>query len=284
MIFIDAGHLRENLKRLFSEDIIDYKSFVDAVKMELSLPYFLFDIVRVYYYDATLAVPDKKEKMQDIHIQRIRNLPGFEDRIGNLKFTKKRGYEQKRVDTLIAVDMLSKAYENHYDIAILLSGDEDHMPVVDAVKNTGKRVFGIFFESGISPMLKEYFDAYFVLNEKWFMDRAIKGKVKILDFVISDKIKTEQAVQVNTTIEASQMKGFIKLLITNSDGKEYDFTCGLISYGQELVKNKELSISFNIFVPTNIKGSKCNALLIIYDKSENVGNIITYNEKEIDIE
>jgi uncharacterized LabA/DUF88 family protein len=73
-----------------------------------------------------------------------------------------RGFEQKRVDTLIAVDMLSKTYENHYDIAILLSGDEDHMPVVDAVKNTGKRVFGIFFESGISPMLKEYFDAYFV--------------------------------------------------------------------------------------------------------------------------
>jgi hypothetical protein len=91
--------------------------------------------------------------------------------------------------------------------------------------------------------------------------------VKILAFEIPAKIKTGQEEQINTTIEASQMKGFLKLLITNSEGEEYGFTFGLISYGQELVKNKELSISFNIVVPSNIKGSKCKVLIIIYDKS-----------------
>jgi uncharacterized LabA/DUF88 family protein len=46
------------------------------------------------------------------------------------------------VDTLIAIDMISKAYENHYDVDILLAGDDDFLDVVNAVKNAGKRVYG----------------------------------------------------------------------------------------------------------------------------------------------
>ena len=51
--------------------------------------------------------------------------------------------------------MLSKAYENHYDIAILLSGDDDFLDIVTAVKDAGKRVFGTFIEGHISEVLKE---------------------------------------------------------------------------------------------------------------------------------
>jgi uncharacterized LabA/DUF88 family protein len=54
--------------------------------------------------------------------------------------------------------MLSKAYEDHYDIAVLISGDEDLLDVVTAVKNAGKRVYGAFIPSLISEELKYCFD------------------------------------------------------------------------------------------------------------------------------
>jgi uncharacterized LabA/DUF88 family protein len=63
--------------------------------------------------------------------------------------------------------MLSKVYEDHYDIAILVTGDEDLLPVVKAVKDAGKRVFGAFFEKHISSNLKDTFDLSFEINKDW---------------------------------------------------------------------------------------------------------------------
>ena len=79
-------------------------------------------------------------------------------------------FKQKGVDTLIAIDMLSKAYENHYDVAVLLAGDEDFLDVVNSVKNAGKRVFGAFFEKHISPELKDSFDKRLHLVDNFFLN------------------------------------------------------------------------------------------------------------------
>lgn len=81
-----------------------------------------------------------------------------EVRLGRLKRDGKGETRQKGVDTLIAIDMLSKAYEDHYDIAVLLSGDEDLLDIVMAVKNADKRVYGAFVPSHISEELEYSFD------------------------------------------------------------------------------------------------------------------------------
>jgi uncharacterized LabA/DUF88 family protein len=47
--------------------------------------------------------------------------------------------------------------ENHYDIAILLSGDDDIQDIVKAVKNAGKRVFGAYFSKHISDGVEGLF-------------------------------------------------------------------------------------------------------------------------------
>jgi uncharacterized LabA/DUF88 family protein len=69
--------------------------------------------------------------------------------------------------------MVSKAYMDHYDIAFLVTGDEDFLPVVDAVKNAGKRVFGIYFDTWISEDLKNSFDEFLELSKGWFEDRDL---------------------------------------------------------------------------------------------------------------
>jgi uncharacterized protein (TIGR00288 family) len=77
--------------------------------------------------------------------------------------TRERG--SKRVDITLSVDMLVHAYQKNYDVAVLIAGDEDYVPLVEAVKNTGRRVFLWFVASGLSPALKRSADYYFDISE-----------------------------------------------------------------------------------------------------------------------
>lgn len=56
-------------------------------------------------------------------------------------------------DISIAVDMLSDAYENVYDVGILISSDGDFVPLVKKVLSLGKEVEILYFENLKSPEL-----------------------------------------------------------------------------------------------------------------------------------
>lgn len=47
---------------------------------------------------------------------------------------------EKKIDIQIAIDIISLAYENAYDTAVLVSGDGDFVPVVKKVRELGKNV------------------------------------------------------------------------------------------------------------------------------------------------
>lgn len=87
-------------------------------------------------------------------------------------------YRQKGVDVLLAIDMLSKAYMNHFEWCILLAGDDDYLDLVKTVKNiTGKQVIGSYFEKTASKRLIKSFDRKIVLNEKLLIEgNCIKKK------------------------------------------------------------------------------------------------------------
>jgi hypothetical protein len=65
---------------------------------------------------------------------------------------------KKCVDTSIAVDMVKYAYEDAYDTAILVSGDNDLAPAVKAVQRTGRKVEVASFASCFGVMLKRQAD------------------------------------------------------------------------------------------------------------------------------
>ncbi len=53
--------------------------------------------------------------------------------------------------------MLSNAYNDNFDVAVLVAGDGDFAPLVDAVKRLGKVVYVFFFAGdgdGLSKKLK----------------------------------------------------------------------------------------------------------------------------------
>ncbi len=54
-------------------------------------------------------------------------------------------YEEKGVDVSLVVDMLTGAFKDAYDTAILVSSDGDFKPAVEAVRREGKRVEYVYF-------------------------------------------------------------------------------------------------------------------------------------------
>ena len=62
--------------------------------------------------------------------------------IGYNLFTRQLGRE-KTVDVNLAVDLVQRS--DWYDLALIVSGDQDYVPAVQAVKNRGKRTVNVGF-------------------------------------------------------------------------------------------------------------------------------------------
>ena len=72
------------------------------------------------------------------------------------------GAIEKKVDIKIAIDMISLAYENSYDTAILVSGDGDFIPIVKKIKELGKNVEVWAFRYSLANKLKEELSVEYV--------------------------------------------------------------------------------------------------------------------------
>lgn len=100
-------------------------------------------LIRTYFY----TNPGKKVEMEDfllgIHNENHANY--IDVKLGRHNKSTK---QEKRVDTLLVVDLLSLSYNNAIDTAIIVSGDEDFIDAVRTVKSIGKHVEIASFEKG----------------------------------------------------------------------------------------------------------------------------------------
>ena len=75
-------------------------------------------------------------------------------------------FVEKRVDVSIAVDMVSMAINQEYDVAYLLSADGDYVPAVEAVRSENKKVFAAFPVKGRE--LERAVNTFIPLKREWF--------------------------------------------------------------------------------------------------------------------
>lgn len=54
-------------------------------------------------------------------------------------------FHEKGVDVQVAVDLVVGAYEDYYDVAIVISSDSDLVPAIRKVRDKGKQVEYIGF-------------------------------------------------------------------------------------------------------------------------------------------
>jgi len=73
-------------------------------------------------------------------------------------------HRSKGVDIALAKDFLSHAFLDNYDVAVLVAGDADYIPLVQEVKRLGKTVFLASVSSGLSEDLKLEADLFLSLD------------------------------------------------------------------------------------------------------------------------
>lgn len=166
MVFVDGENLAIRYKELlgqkatedhvkYNRDIYVWSNFANIYN------HVNCEVIRRYYYTVVQGDESKKE---DIELE-LKNIGIETPRV----FKKAKGRSSKRVDITLATDMLAQAHRDNYDIAILVAGDEDYVPLVKAIKDEGKRVVLWFFEEskGLSNHLKMEADYFFDIS--WFL-------------------------------------------------------------------------------------------------------------------
>lgn len=165
MVFIDLMNLYESLGNLKAKTDVDYHKLA----LKLAEPH--RRLIRCHAYTGAYDQAREPDKYaaQVKFFNRIHGMPFVTLKTRPLLY---RGgtYIQKGVDTLIATDMVSMAFLNHYDIALLVSGDGDLAPAVEAVKAAGKQIIVAAFPRSRSTAVGNAADHEIVLDAAFFGD------------------------------------------------------------------------------------------------------------------
>lgn len=71
---------------------------------------------------------------------------------------------EKQVDVYLATEIVALAYEDAYDVAYLISGDEDYVPAIERVHAKGKQVIAVTFRDALSGELRKKADEVIELD------------------------------------------------------------------------------------------------------------------------
>jgi len=179
MIFIDGSNFYHSVKDTFGL----FPGEIENTEVFRKLSEFLKGdrmLIRICYYNAPLDIKYNKEiySKQQSFLDRLNNVPGFKViRCRLRKIEKDDGKVEYRVkgdDIKLTVDMLSDAYEDQYDTAVIVSGDGDFKPLVDKVRKLGKKVENAYLPISRSAALSKACNKSYSLEE--FLVKVFSGK------------------------------------------------------------------------------------------------------------
>ncbi len=160
-IFIDAGNMFHASNYLKIK--IDYRKLINFLKKDRWL-------LRAYFYTG-IPSPEILQENEELR-QQWKKQQGFLNELQRMGIKVKtmplkktpEGFIEKGVDVLLATDMVSLAFRDGYDTAILVSGDSDYVPVVEEIQSLGKRVENASFKRTSSFELRKVCDDFILLD------------------------------------------------------------------------------------------------------------------------
>lgn len=171
MVFIDGSNLfwgRKYYQEAKKTDFkIDYAKLVQYVTAGRSL-------VRAIYYCSTPVPLVNPSQRAFVDYLRKSNIQVVEKQLKERAdpATGKKITFEKGVDVALATDLLSMAWEDAFEVAVLLSGDGDYVGAVEKVMSKGKNIEVMSFRGSCSADLKKV-----ALNTKYIDDIAELIKV-----------------------------------------------------------------------------------------------------------
>lgn len=135
-LFVDGSNLYFALKRNGKATRVDYH--------QLSLALVGPDrrLVRTYYYNAMFDpqnFPDKAKNQQSF-FDSLEKTPYLDLRLGRIVQNREGHRVEKGVDVRMASDMVYYAARDFFDVAIVVTEDQDFAPALQLVKEFGKQV------------------------------------------------------------------------------------------------------------------------------------------------
>lgn len=190
MVFVDGTNL---LVELFKELSIVQKeeklaenpplssfelaiTLIDNATGGFLLPSSSFITIRKYWFSSYVGGDEIQTKLRNA----LRN-NGLEPRL----FKKDRDKSEKGVDIALTKEMLVNAFNQNFDVALLIAGDEDYVELVNEVKRYGPVVNGAFLERGLSDNLRYALDCFQLIT----IDTANQKSLELLVSKISEEIK-----------------------------------------------------------------------------------------------
>ena len=143
---------------------------------------------RAYYYTSMPNTNARKVQAARLALRGF----GFEPRM----FPRRRG-RSKAVDLALATDALTLAGEGAYEVAVILAGDGDYVPVVEAIKRLGRHVVvGFFADSGLNDEMRiaadDFIDLTPILVSSW--QQLYKTRVEVAKRIAQEPVRlAEQA-------------------------------------------------------------------------------------------
>lgn len=168
MVFVDGENLAIRYQELLAgrkpPEHVSFEPNVYVWSKYLNMTRLTCDVIRKHYYTCvqgdTPRIEGVEARLKDLGIEAPR------------VFQKPKGKHAKRVDILLTTDMLSHAHRKNYSVAVLVAGDEDYIPLVEAVIAEGCRVVLWFLKSGLSPALQRKADYFFDMEEVLLNDNT----------------------------------------------------------------------------------------------------------------
>ena len=161
MVFIDG----ENLAIRYGKALggkeppthVDLQPNIYVWSRYLNLKGLPYDVIRKHYYTCVQGDAPRIDEIEEC----LKKIGMEAPRV----FKKPRGERAKRVDILLATEMLTHAHRKNYNVAVLVAGDEDYVPLVEAVMSEGCRVVLWFIKNGLSPVLQRKADYFFDMED-----------------------------------------------------------------------------------------------------------------------
>jgi uncharacterized LabA/DUF88 family protein len=211
MVFIDGSNLYHVLSQSCGRHDLQFDKF--ALKLANGRK-----LQRIYYYNIRQE-SDTNPNMgveQAKFLDSMYDTPYVEVRLG---IWKQRGdiMVEKGVDVMLATDVVTNAYKDHYDTAIVVSGDADFYPALQAVKDVGKHIEVAAFDMNLSAESARVADVVQKFNKTWFtglwMTRAqsrsraaASSRPEVTDEAASPNGEDKQATKAATARRSSSRR------------------------------------------------------------------------------
>ena len=162
-IFIDGGNFYHSTQKKSLK--INYQKLINELVGNREL-------INAFYYVAPLDIKVDREKYWKHqkflnYLRRIPKLNVVLCTLKKLKAEEGEGYVYviKGDDVRLSHDLLMGAVKNYYDTAIIVSGDEDFLPLFKTIKEYRKRIENAYFSSSSSYNLRKACDSSIHLNK-----------------------------------------------------------------------------------------------------------------------